>query len=111
MSAPERSVAVERDTFRIPVLYPVLENKYYIDDFYMNGLVRPTMGPIADATLWVDMNVVDAVPNLTAGVARHAAAAVAVVDDNAVDGVYRRTQLRSSDHRCSSNFPCASSNR
>ena len=68
-----------------------MENKYYIDDFYMNGIVRPTMGPIADATLWVDMNVVDAVPNLGAGVAKYAAAAVAVIDDNAVDGVYNLT--------------------
>ena len=91
VSAPERTVAVERDTFRIPALYPVLENKYYIDDLYMNGIVRPTMGPIAAATLWVDMNVVDAVPNLAAGVAKQAAASVAVIDDNAVDGVYNLT--------------------
>ncbi len=91
VSAPERTVAVERDTFRIPALYPVLENKYYIDDLYMNGIVRPTMGPIAAATLWVDMNVVDAVPNLAAGVAKQAAASVAVIDDNVVDGVYNLT--------------------
>ena len=77
-----------RDRFRIPVLYPLLENKYYIDDFYMDGIVRPTMGPIADGTLWIDMYVVDAVPNLAGGAAKHVAAAVNTVDLNVVDGVF-----------------------
>ena len=54
----------------------------------MNALVRPTMGPVADATVWVDDHVIDAVPNLVAGGARQLAEAGVVVDTNAVDGVY-----------------------
>jgi len=78
----------ERDSFRIPVLYPLLDHKYYIDDFYMDGIIRPTMGPIADGTLWIDQNVIDAVPNITGGAAMHVAEAVNTVDQKAVDGVF-----------------------
>ena len=83
-----KDTQAERDTFNIPVLYPLLDNKYYIDDFYMDGIVRPTMGPVADGTLWVDQNVIDAVPNLTAGATMHVAEAVNTVDQNVVDGVF-----------------------
>jgi NADH-quinone oxidoreductase subunit L len=91
LAVPERKVTVERPSYHVPVLTPLLENKYYIDDLYMNALVRPTMGPIADAVLWVDMSVIDAVPNLVGGASQHLASAVLFVDDNAVDGVYNVT--------------------
>jgi NADH-quinone oxidoreductase subunit L len=83
-----KQTQAERDEFSIPVLYPLLEHKYYIDDFYMDGIVRPTMGPIADGTLWIDENVVDAVPNLAAGGAKHTADAVNTFDQRGVDGVF-----------------------
>ena len=83
-----KQTQAERDEFSIPVLYPLLEHKYYIDDFYMDGIVRPTMGPVADGTLWIDENVVDAVPNLAAGGAKHTADAVNTFDQRAVDGVF-----------------------
>ena len=85
---PQKDTQAERDSFRIPGLYPLLEHKYYIDDIYMDGIVRPTMGPVANGTLWIDMNVVDAVPNLVAGASKQVATAVRVTDENAVDGVY-----------------------
>ena len=46
------------------------------------------MGPIADATVWVDDHVIDAVPNLVALGSKQIAEAVVVIDTNAVDGVY-----------------------
>ncbi len=52
-----------RDTFRIPVLYPVLANKYYIDDLYMKGVVGPIKGPIARFTNWTNTYVIDSVVN------------------------------------------------
>ncbi len=52
-----------RDTFRIPVLYPLLANKYYIDDLYMNGVVGPIKGPIARFTNWTNTYVIDSVIN------------------------------------------------
>jgi NADH-quinone oxidoreductase subunit L len=52
-----------RDTFRIPVLYPLLERKYYIDDLYMNGLVNPIKGAIARGVDWVNGSVIDGFVN------------------------------------------------
>jgi NADH-quinone oxidoreductase subunit L len=83
-----KQTQAERDEFSIPVLYPLLEHKYYIDDFYMDSIVRPTMGPVADGTLWIDENVVDAVPNLVAGGAKYTADAVNTFDQRGVDGVF-----------------------
>jgi NADH-quinone oxidoreductase subunit L len=60
----------ERDRFRIPVLYPLLEHKYYIDDFYMKGVIDPIKGPIARFTNWTNTYVIDAVVNAFGGVAR-----------------------------------------
>jgi NADH-quinone oxidoreductase subunit L len=53
----------ERDRFRIPVLYPLLENKYYFDDLYMKGIVNPTKGPIARAVVWSNQVIIDGVVN------------------------------------------------
>jgi NADH-quinone oxidoreductase subunit L len=58
-----------RDTFRIPVLYPLLENKYYIDDFYLKGVVGTTKGPLARAADWSNTYIIDGVVNAFAGAA------------------------------------------
>ncbi len=60
---PDKKTQQERDTFRIPVLYPLLVNKYYIDDFYMDVVVRPLRGPIARGVNWFNGHVIDAVVN------------------------------------------------
>ncbi len=59
----DRETQAARDRFRIPVLYPLLENKYYIDDFYLRGIVNPTKGPIARATDWSNTYLLDGVVN------------------------------------------------
>jgi NADH-quinone oxidoreductase subunit L len=84
----EKETQEARDTFRIPVLWPLFENLYYIDDFYMNGIVRPIMGPVAKAVLWWDMYVVDGIVNGVGLGSLGLAKAVKVVDQNVVDGVY-----------------------
>jgi len=66
----DRETQAARDTFRIPVLYPLLARKYYIDDFYLRGVVGPIKGPIARATDWSNTYVFDAVVNGFGGVAR-----------------------------------------
>ena len=53
----------ERDVFAVPVLYPLLTNKYYIDDFYMDGIVRPVRGPVARGVDWFNGHVLDLVVN------------------------------------------------
>ena len=52
-----------RDRFRVPGLYPLLENRLYIDDLYWNGIVQPIKGPLARAVNWINDNVIDAVVN------------------------------------------------
>ncbi len=51
-----------RDTFEIPVLYPLLRNKYYLDDFYL-WLVGLIKGPLARFIDWVNSYVIDTVVN------------------------------------------------
>jgi len=60
----------ERDTFRIPGLWPVLENKYYIDDLYMNGIVNPIKGPIARFINWTNSYIIDFFVNLVGSATR-----------------------------------------
>ena len=81
----------ERDSFRIPVLWPLFEHLYYIDDFYMAGIVRPTKGALARAVLWVDMNVIDSVVNAVGAGSMQLARIVRIADENVVDGVYNAT--------------------
>ncbi|MCB1247448.1 MAG: hypothetical protein KDB69_09285, partial [Acidimicrobiia bacterium] len=87
----DRSTQAERDTFRIPGLWPLFENKYYIDDLYMSGVVRPTMGPIANIVLWFDMNIVDGIVNGVGALMRVLSKGVASVDTNVVDGMFNAT--------------------
>ncbi len=77
-----------RDTFRIPGLWPLFEHLYYIDDLYMNAIVRPTMGPIARAVLWFDQHVVDGVVNGVGAVNMQLARFTRATDEYVVDGVY-----------------------
>jgi len=60
----------ERDRFRIPVLYPVLANKYYIDDLYRVALVDPIKGPVARFINWTNTYVIDAVVNAFGAVSK-----------------------------------------
>ncbi len=91
MYGKDKDTQAERDTFRIPVLWPLLENKYYIDDFYMSGIVRPIMGPLARVVLWIDMNIVDGVVNGVGALMKVFSKGVATVDTNVVDGVFNAT--------------------
>jgi NADH-quinone oxidoreductase subunit L len=72
----DRATQKERDRFRIPVLYPLLEHKYYMDDLYDYGLVRPIRGPLARAADWSNNVILDGVVNGFGVVARRLAAVV-----------------------------------
>jgi NADH-quinone oxidoreductase subunit L len=75
-----------RDTFRVPVLYPLLENKYYIDDFYMDGVIRPIRGPVARAIDWFNGHVIDFVVNGAGFLARGVGRWVYAFDQRGIDG-------------------------
>ena len=52
------------------MLYPLLENKYYIDDIYHRGLVVPIRDRLAAAVNWVNGYVIDYVVNAAAFVTK-----------------------------------------
>ncbi len=89
--AKDAETQLARDRLRIPVLWPLFENLYFIDDFYMKGIVRPTMGPLARLVLWIDMNIIDGIVNGIGAGSLSAAKAVRTADQNVVDGVYNAT--------------------
>ncbi len=82
----DRDTQEARDTFRIPGLYPLLENKYYIDDLYMEGIVKPFRGPIARAADWFNGHVIDYVVNGAGFAAMAVGRFVNGFDQQAVDG-------------------------
>jgi NADH-quinone oxidoreductase subunit L len=47
-------------------LYRFVENKYYLDDLYLKGVVRPIQYPLAAATYWTSQHILDGIVNGTA---------------------------------------------
>jgi len=84
----DRDTQAVRDSFRIPVLWPLWQNLYYIDDFYMAAIVRPTKGAIANAVLWFDLNVIDAVVNGVGAASQVLARVTRWTDEDVVDSIY-----------------------
>ncbi len=82
----DKDTQQERDKFRIPLLYPLLEHKYFIDDFYMDGIVRPIRGPVARAVDWFNGSVIDLVLNSAGLLATRVARLVYWFDQRGVDG-------------------------
>jgi NADH-quinone oxidoreductase subunit L len=83
---PDRDTQLERDRFKVPVLYPLLANRYYIDDFYMDGIIRPVRGPVAAAVDWFNGHVIDFVINGAGIAARWVGRQVYAFDQEGVDG-------------------------
>jgi NADH-quinone oxidoreductase subunit L len=64
-----------------------LDNKYYLDRLYTDGVVGSIKGPIARGAYWVNQNVIDGVVNGAAWVALRTAGFVYnVIDQKIVDG-------------------------
>jgi len=83
---PDQDTQEARDTFSIPVLYPLLSAKYGIDDFYMEGIIKPVRGPIARAVDWFNGHVIDFVINGAGFAARGIGKLVYAFDQQGVDG-------------------------
>ena len=83
----DRDTQAERDRFEIPALYPLLRNKYYVDDL-ADGVTAGTMGPIARSVNWVNDYVIDGIVNGAGALTKGLGAFVyGVVDQRGVDGV------------------------
>jgi NADH-quinone oxidoreductase subunit L len=84
----DRETQRARDTFRVPVLYPLLENKYFIDDAAL-GLVGATTGPIARFVDWTNTYIIDAVVNGVGGATKLLGGVVYNgIDQLGVDGIF-----------------------
>jgi NADH-quinone oxidoreductase subunit L len=66
--------------------YTVLERKYYLDDIYMRGIIRPIQYPVAAAVNWTNTYILDGIVNGTAWLVRKLGIGVNEVDRNVVDG-------------------------
>ncbi len=84
--AKDAPTQLERDRFSIPVLYPLLRHKYYIDDFYMEGIIKPVRGPVARGVDWFNGHVIDFVINGAGILARAVGKVVYAFDQGAIDG-------------------------
>jgi NADH-quinone oxidoreductase subunit L len=84
----DRETQRARDTFRVPVLYPLLENKYFIDDAAL-GLAGATTGPIARFVDWTNTYIIDAVVNGVGGATKLLGGVVYNgIDQLGVDGIF-----------------------
>jgi NADH-quinone oxidoreductase subunit L len=77
----------ERDPLRgLGPAYTLLENKYYLDDVYMKGVIGPVSGPIARGVYWTNQNILDGIVNAVAWLTRKLSTGVNEVDRRGVDG-------------------------
>jgi NADH-quinone oxidoreductase subunit L len=66
--------------------YRFVENKYYLDDIYMRGIVHPIQYTLSGAAYWINQHVLDGVVNgAAAGTIATAKGTYEVVDQQVVD--------------------------
>jgi NADH-quinone oxidoreductase subunit L len=85
---PERKSQRERDRLEIPLLYPLLRRKYFLDDLYWYGVVNPIKGPIARGINWINTYVIDGIVNGAAAASMYLAQFVYKgLDQRGIDGL------------------------
>jgi NADH-quinone oxidoreductase subunit L len=67
-------------------IYTALENRLYIDDAYMRGIVRPVQYSVAALVFWLDRMVIDGAVNGAAALARGFSGVVNRFDGTVIDG-------------------------
>jgi NADH-quinone oxidoreductase subunit L len=84
----------ERDPLtRLGPLYTFLERKYYLDDIYLRGIVRPIQYPIARLVNWTNQNILDGIVNAFAWLTRRFGTGTDAVDRRVVDGAVNRVAV------------------
>jgi NADH-quinone oxidoreductase subunit L len=84
----------DRDpVYRLGPLHTFLERKYYLDDIYLKGIVRPIQYPIARFTNWTNTYVLDGLVNGFAWLTRKFGDGTDAVDRNLVDGAVNRVAI------------------
>ncbi len=84
----DRETQQARDTFDVPLLYPLLRRGYYIDDAAL-GVVGATMGPVARFVDWTNTYVIDGIVNAVGGITKWLGGLVYNgLDQIGVDGIF-----------------------
>jgi len=77
----------ERDPIRsLGPAYTVLTNKYYLDDLYWKGIVRPVRDDLSAGVNWNDQRILDAVVNGAAAFTKTLGSGVNWFDQKVIDG-------------------------
>jgi NADH-quinone oxidoreductase subunit L len=78
----------ERDPLRaLGPGYTLLERKYYLDDIYLRGVVRPVQYPVAAGVYWTNQRILDGIVNGAAWLTRKLGAfTYDILDQRFVDG-------------------------
>ncbi len=85
---PDKDTQAARDRFNVPVLYPLLRRKYYIDDAAL-GIVGATTGPIARFIDWTNTYIFDGIVNAVGGMTKWLGGITYnFLDQLGVDGVF-----------------------
>ncbi len=71
---------------RLGPAYAFLVNKYYLDDLYLKGIVRPIQYGLSSAVYWTNQNILDGGVNGAAWLARKLAGIVNWNDVHVIDG-------------------------
>jgi NADH-quinone oxidoreductase subunit L len=84
----------ERDPLRsLGPVYTLLDRKYYLDDIYLKGIVRPIQYAVARAVYWSNQRILDGIVNGFGLLARLLGRATDATDRNVVDGAVNRVAI------------------
>ena len=83
-----RRYAATDPVTRLGPVYTVLDHKYYLDDVYFKGVVRPVRDQLSAAVYWTNQNVLDGAINGAAWLARAVSRLIDWIDRTFVDGIY-----------------------
>jgi NADH-quinone oxidoreductase subunit L len=82
-----RSPAVDPMQRRLGGVWGVLQQRYYVDAFYMRWIVRPIRDTWSAAVYWFNQNILDGIVNGAAALARGLSHVVMWFDRTVIDGL------------------------
>jgi NADH-quinone oxidoreductase subunit L len=84
----------DRDPLRrFGFLWSLLERKYFLDDIYMRGIVRPIQYRLSAFADWTNTHILDGIVNGSAWLTRKFGKATDVIDRELVDGAVNRVAI------------------
>jgi NADH-quinone oxidoreductase subunit L len=78
---------------RLGPAHTILDRKYYLDDVYLKGIVRPIQYPVARFVNWTNTYVLDGIVNGFAWLTRKFGSGTDALDRNLVDGAVNRVAI------------------